>query len=306
MPSGRPRRQVTGVLLLDKPVGITSNHALQAVKRLYRAEKAGHAGTLDPLACGLLPVLFGDATKFSGYLLEAPKAYKAEIRLGITTTTADAEGEILERRSVNVSEAQIAAALQRFLGVQGQVPPMHSALKREGTPLYVLARRGESVERARRTIQIFGLDLLALSEDRATVQVQCSKGTYVRTLAEDIGKSLGCGAHLSALRRTATGPFRIAQAVTLDGLTMMTEAERDACLAPPDGILEQLPTVRLDPGQESRFRHGQAVAVSGLAEGTFRVYGAGDRFLGLATATEAGGLAPKRLLAEGNRDSPTG
>ena len=292
--------------MLDKPVGITSNHALQAVKRLYRAEKAGHAGTLDPLASGLLPVLLGEATKFSGYLLEAPKGYEAEIRLGITTTTADAEGEVLERKPVSVSQAEIAAVLKRFVGVQAQVPPMHSALKREGTPLYVLARRGESVERAPRTIEIFGLDLLDFSEDRAAVQVQCSKGTYVRTLAEDIGKSLGCGAHLSALRRTATGPFRIDQAVALDRLATMAEAERDACLAPADGILGQLQRVRLDPGQEARFRQGQTVAVAGLPEGTVRVYGAGERFLGLAVASETGGLAPKRLLADGDKDSPTG
>ncbi len=293
-------------MLLDKPVGITSNHALQAAKLLYRAEKAGHAGTLDPLASGLLPVLLGDATKFSGYLLEAPKGYAAEIRLGTTTNTADAEGEVLERRPVDVSVADILAVLQRFRGVQEQVPPMHSALKREGTPLYVLARRGESVERAPRTIEIFGLDLLGFNEDRAAVTVQCSKGTYVRTLAEDIGKALGCGAHLSALRRTATGPFRIAQAVTLDELTFMSEAERDACLVPPDEILGQFPTVRLDSGAESRFRHGQAVVVPGLQIATFRVYGTHERFLGLGIVTEAGGLAPKRLLAEGHNDSPTG
>ncbi len=297
---------MTGVLLLDKPVGITSNHALQAAKRLYRAEKAGHAGTLDPLASGLLPVLLGDATRFSGYLLEAAKEYAAEIRLGLTTNTADAEGEVLEQRPVDVSEADVLAVLERFRGVQKQVPPMHSALKRAGTPLYVLARRGESVERAPRTIEIFALDLLGFSEDRAAVTVQCSKGTYIRTLAEDIGAALGCGAHLSALRRTATGPFRIAEAVTLDELTSMSEAERDACLAPPDGILKQFPIVRLEAEAESRFRHGQAVAAPGLQVATFRVYGAHGRFLGLGTATEAGGLLPKRLMGEDHNDPPTG
>lgn len=297
---------MTGVLLLDKPLGITSNHALQAVKRLYRAEKAGHAGTLDPLASGLLPVLLGDATKFSGYLLDAPKVYEAEICLGVTTSTADAEGEVLERRPVTVTRNEFATVLGRFVGVQAQVPPMYSALKREGTPLYVLARRGESVERAPRTIEIFGLDLLAFDAPRAAIRVRCSKGTYVRTLAEDIGAALGCGAHLSALRRTATGAFGIAQAVSLDALTGMAEAERDARLVPPDGILGQFPEVWLDAATESRFRQGQTVAVAGLGTGIFRIYATGQRFLGLGEATQAGWLAPKRLLAEADRHSPTG
>ena len=285
------------MLLLDKPVRISSNHALQAVKRFYRAQKAGHAGTLDPLASGLLPVLLGDATKFSGYLLEAAKEYEAEVRLGITTSTADAEGEILQQKPVNVTLPEVEAALGRFVGVQTQVPPMYSALKRNGTPLYVLARRGESVERAPRTIEIFQLDLLAFEDHRATVRVQCTKGTYVRTLAEDIGAVLGCGAHLSALRRTATGPFRIDQAVTLDALAGMTEVERDTCLTPPDSVLGQLPQVILEAAVEVRFGQGQAVPVGALQEGTYRVYGSGGVFLGLGTAEGSGMLAPKRLLA---------
>ena len=287
-------------------MGVTSNHALQAAKRLFRAEKAGHAGTLDPLASGLLPVLLGDATKFSGYLLEAPKGYDAEICLGVTTTTADAEGEVLERRRVDADATEVAAVLKRFLGAQTQVPPMHSALKREGTPLYVLARRGESVERAPRAIQIFGLDLLSFAGNKATVRVACSKGTYIRTLAEDIGAVLGCGAHLSALRRTSTGAFSIAQSISLEALAGMTEAGRDACLAPPDGILGQFPEVGLDPGKETRFRLGQAVAVAGVRAGTYRVYGGGQRFLGLGEGSDAGALAPKRLLAESRTGSPTG
>lgn len=293
-------------MLLDKPVSISSNHALQAVKRLYRAEKAGHAGTLDPLASGLLPVLLGDATKFSGYLLEAAKGYEAEVRLGITTSTADAEGEILEQRPVSVTRAQVEAALAGFLGVQTQVPPMYSALKRNGTPLYVLARRGETVERTARTIEILRLELVSFEGHRATLRILCTKGTYVRTLAEDLGAVLGCGAHLSALRRTATGPFLVGQAATLDALTGMTEAERDACLTPPDSVLGQLPQVELEAAVEVRFGQGQAVPVGALEQGIYRAYGAGGRFLGLGTADGAGMLAPKRLLATGSEAPPTG
>ena len=301
-----PRRRVSGILLLDKPLGITSNRALQSAKRLYRAEKAGHAGTLDPLASGLLPVLLGDATRFSGYLLDAPKGYEAEIQLGATTTTSDAEGAVLKRRAVSASADEAAAILKRFLGPQTQVPPMHSALKREGTPLYVLARRGESVERKPRDIVISGLDLLAFEGDRLTVRVACSKGTYVRTLAEDIGEALGCGAHLRGLRRTGTGPFGIGEAVTLDELAAMTEPERDARLAPADRVLAQLPRVELDPEVESRFCHGQVVTVEGLVSGTCRVYGLDGRFVGLGESGGEGRLAPKRLLSERNEATPTG
>lgn len=294
------------MLLLDKPVNISSNHALQAVKRLYRAEKAGHAGTLDPLASGLLPVLLGDATKFSAYLLEAAKGYEAEVRLGITTTTADAEGELIEQKPVNVTQAEVETALDRFVGMQSQVPPMFSALKRNGTPLYVLARRGESVERAPRTIEISRLELVSFENYRATLRILCSKGTYVRTLAEDLGAALGCGAHLSALRRTATGPFRIDEAVTLDALTDMPEVERDACLTPPDSVLGQLPQVELEAAVEVRFGQGQAVPVGALRQGVYRAYGPGGQFLGLGKADGNGMLAPKRLLAAGTEAAPTG
>ena len=295
------------MLLLDKPVGISSNHALQAVKRLYRAEKAGHAGTLDPLASGLLPVLLGEATRFSGYLLDAPKRYEAEIHLGVTTTTADAEGEVIERKAVSAGRAEITALLARFVGTQTQVPPMYSALKRDGTPLYVLARRGETVERVPRAIQIHSLDLLSLIEHLLVVRVACSKGTYIRTLAEDFGAALGCGAHLSALRRTATGAFDLVQATTLDALAAMTEEGRDALLRPADAILGQLPRIDLDEPAETRFCHGQALAVQAIPPGVCRVYGADGRFLGLAEEREQGWLAPKRLLGERKAgDSPTG
>lgn len=291
-------------------MGITSNHALQSVKRLFRAAKAGHAGTLDPLASGLLPVLLGDATRFSGYLLDAPKCYEAEICLGATTTTADAEGEILERRPVDVDPAEVSGTLQRFLGPQTQVPPMYSALKRDGTPLYVLARRGETVERAPRPIEIFSLDLLSFESDRLRLRVACSKGTYIRTLAEDIGASLGCGAHLSALRRTGTGSFDLADAVSLETLASMPEADRDVLLAPSDRLLGQLPSVELDQSAETRFCHGQPVPLAALPAalpfGACRVYGVGGRFLGLGQPGEAGWLAPKRLLGESGEGSPTG
>lgn len=295
------------MLLLDKPVGISSNHALQAVKRLYRAEKAGHAGTLDPLASGLLPVLLGEATRFSGYLLDAPKRYEAEIHLGVTTTTADAEGEVIERRAVTAGRDEVVALLAAFVGTQTQVPPMYSALKRNGTPLYVLARRGETVERTARTIQIESLDLLSFGSDHMTIRVACSKGTYIRTLAEDIGAGLGCGAHLSALRRTATGAFDLAQATTLDALAAMDDEKRDALLRPADEILGQLPRIDLDEPTEARFCHGQPVRVAGIPPGVCRIYGAEGHFLGLAEERDPGWLTAKRLLGERKPEaSPTG
>ena len=305
--ASRPRRRISGVLLLDKPVRITSNHALQAVKRVFRAEKAGHAGTLDPLASGLLPVLLGEATRFSGYLLDAPKCYEAEIQLGVTTTTADAEGAVVECRTVSVGRADVAAIMGRFVGTQTQIPPMFSALKRQGTPLYVLARRGETVERAPRTIQIHSLDLLSFAEDRLVIRVACSKGTYVRTLAEDMGAAFGCGGHLSGLRRTATGAFQLAQATTLDALIALTEEKRDTLLKPADAILGQLPRIDLDESGAARFCRGQAIPLAPVPQGVCRVYGADGLFLGLAEERQQGWLAPKRLLSERKgQDSPTG
>lgn len=249
-------------------------------------------------------MLLGDATRFSGYLLDAPKRYEAEIQLGVTTTTADAEGEVVDRKAVDASRAEVDAVLARFAGIQTQIPPMYSALKRDGTPLYVLARRGETVERAPRTIQIYSLDLLSLAESRLAVRVACSKGTYIRTLAEDIGAALGCGAHLAALRRTATGAFELPQATTLDALDAMTEEERDALLKPADGILGQLPRLDLDASTEVRFCQGQAIALAGIPPGVCRVYGSGGRFLGLAEERERGWLAPKRLLADRAAEVP--
>lgn len=300
------RRRVSGVLLLDKPVGISSNHALQAAKRLFRAEKAGHAGTLDPLASGLLPVLLGDATKFSGFLLDAEKGYLADVRLGARTTTGDAEGEVLERRPANVVASEVEAVLARFRGPLTQVPPMYSALKRDGQPLYALARRGETVEREPRNIEIFRLVLQTCEPDRLVLDVSCSKGTYIRTLAEDIGEALGCGAHLGGLRRTATGAFGIGEAVTLEDLGQLPEAGRDALLRPVDAVLAQLPQVGLDDGQAVRFGHGQGVVLPGVPAGVSRVYGPSGRFLGLGENGGENRLVPKRLVAEAPKDSPTG
>jgi tRNA pseudouridine55 synthase len=297
---------VSGVLLLDKPVGISSNYALQAAKRLYRAAKAGHAGTLDPLASGLLPILFGDATRFSGYLLDADKGYEAEIRLGVTTATADAEGEVLERKPVSVTRSDVGNALARFRGAQTQVPPMYSALKREGTPLYVLARRGETVERLPRDIRISALEILSFGGESLVLRVACSKGTYIRTLAEDIGAALGCGAHLAGLRRIATGSFSIDQAVTLEALRALDEAQADALLHPADALIRHLPEVRLQASEEARFGHGQALSLPDVPAGACRVYGATGSFLGLAEGKKEGRLVPKRLLAEPKPDSPSG
>ncbi len=292
--------------MLDKPPGISSNHALQAAKRLYRAEKAGHAGTLDPLASGLLPVLLGDATRFSGYLLNAEKAYEAEVRLGTTTTTGDAEGKVLERRPVAVGRVDVETVLVRFRGVQSQIPPMYSALKRDGQPLYELARRGETVERAPRTIEIFALELAAWAPETLNLEVRCSKGTYIRTLAEDIGAALGCGAHLSALRRSGTGAFRIFEAVSLDALSALDEPGRDGLLRPVDQILVQFPRIELDAALAARFGHGQAVQGTGSYEGLCRIYASSGRFLGLAEASPDGRLAPRRLMAERTAEPPTG
>ncbi|HET7794053.1 MAG TPA: tRNA pseudouridine(55) synthase TruB, partial [Rhizobacter sp.] len=211
-----PKRAVHGVLLLDKPLGLSSNDALQKAKRLYRAEKAGHTGTLDPLATGLLPLCFGAATKFSQVSLEADKTYRATLKLGVTTRTADAEGEVLQTREVQVTREQIEAACERFTGEIAQVPPMHSALKRDGKALYEYARAGIEVEREARQVTIHAIAIIGWQHDELTLDVRCSKGTYIRTLAEDIGEALGCGAHLSALRRTASGPLTLDAACTLE------------------------------------------------------------------------------------------
>ncbi len=296
-------RMLDGALLLDKPAGITSNAALQAAKRLYRARKAGHAGTLDPLASGLLLVLFGEATKFAGPLLAAPKDYLARVKLGETTATGDAEGEVLERRGVDLEDAEIHAVLARFRGTIDQVPPMYSALKHQGRPLYELAREGKSVERRPREVEIYELELLGRTADELELRVRCSKGTYVRTLAEDIGAALGVGAHLAALRRTAAGSLHVGNATALDELERMDEAGRDGRLLELAGLLQDLPRAELEPGQETRFRNGQAVPGAATRDGLHAVFAADGRLIGLGQAMQDGVLHPLRLTATPERDA---
>lgn len=295
------RRRLDGVLLLDKSLGLSSNHALQAARRLYNAEKAGHTGTLDPLATGLLPLCFGEATKFSGELLNADKRYVATVQLGVTTTTADAEGEVLERRPVVACCSDLEAALATFVGEIDQIPPMYSALKRDGKPLYEYARAGIEIERAARRVSIYELRLLDSSElatlGRFVVEVRCSKGTYVRTLAADIGEHLGCGAHLAALRRTGIGDLDVAQAHSLATLETLTTEARDAVLLPPDALLTALGDARLDLADAARLRHGQAVRWAGVEGCRLRVYDAEDRFIGLCRQAADGWLQPLRLIA---------
>ncbi len=296
-----PRRALDGVLLLDKPLGLSSNDALIKAKRIYLAKKAGHTGTLDPLATGLLPLCFGEATKFSQDLLEADKTYEATMRLGIRTTTGDAEDEAIDTRDVTCDEVAVVEAMQRFLGDIVQVPPMYSALKRGGKPLYEYARAGQTVEREGRQVTIHALRMIACALPLVTFRVTCSKGTYVRMLAEDIGEALGCGAHLTALRRTGVGALTLEHAVTLDALADLSEAERDARLQPVDALLSTFPAVRLDDEATKRFLHGQRlrladVAITRLEDGRVRVYAQeGGRLLGVAKAGE-GVLAPGRLI----------
>lgn len=290
---------IDAALLLDKPLGITSNRALQQAKRLCGAKKAGHAGTLDPLASGLLVVLFGEATKFAGPLLEDDKEYRATLKLGERTATGDAEGPVVERRAVDVEAAQVREALSRFRGELEQVPPMYSALKSEGRPLYELARKGETVARTPRKIRIARLELVSLALPLVEIEVRCSKGTYVRTLAEDIGAALGTVAHLAALRRTASGDFRVADAWTLEALEALTPAERAGRLLPLPELLRGLPRAELEGEQEARFRNGQPLPLQGPAQGLSGlcgVYGSGGRVIGLGRG-EGGTLRPVRLTA---------
>ena len=296
--TGRIKRALHAVLMLDKAPGASSNAVLQQAKQLFRAAKAGHAGTLDPLASGLLPVMFGDATKFSSDLLEADKTYEAEIRLGISTTTADAEGEVVASRPVCVSSEQLDAALARFRGEIQQTPPMYSALKHAGKPLYAYARAGIAIERAPRTIRISALDLLRFDGVRLALRLTCSKGTYVRSIAHDLGEALDCGAHLVGLRRTAVGRFGIGCAYSLDALTALDDGARDGMLLAVDALLQDLPSIVLEPVLHARFVQGQAVAWSGHERGRARVYGVGGRFLGLADVDAGGMVLPKRVVAQ--------
>lgn len=305
------KREITGVLLLDKPAGISSNAALGRVKRLFEAAKAGHTGTLDPFATGLLPIALGEATKFSRFLLDARKGYRARLKLGVTTTTGDPEGAVVAQTRVCTTETQINAVLARFCGAQCQIPPMYSALKRDGVPLYKLARRGIEVERTPRDITIYEL---ALHEwdgvDRLVIDVLCSKGTYIRVLAEDIGGALACGAHLDALRRTAAGGFAVDAAVTLDELEALDLAGREALLLPAERLAADLPVVTLSLSLAGDIVHGRQVIWPGedMDQGEYRVYRQDSVFLGVCRLEcgrrpgEGKRLVPLRLMSHAGKD----
>jgi tRNA pseudouridine55 synthase len=292
-----PRRAVHGVLLLDKPVGMSSNHALQRAKRLLRAEKAGHTGTLDPLASGLLPLCFGAATKFAQVSLDSDKRYHATLALGERTASGDRETPVIERRAVAIDREAIDAVLRRFTGAIEQVPPMHSALKRDGKALYDYARAGIELQRQPRRVTIHRIDVLIWQGRELVLDVACSKGTYVRTLADDIGQALGCGAHLAALRRTGAGRLDVRDAVTPDALEAMSDPERDARLRPTDCLLSDWPAVRLGADDAGRFLTGLRRRVAGSDAAAVRVYGSEPHaFLGSAHIS-AGELIADRLLS---------
>jgi len=301
--SRRRGRDVSGILLLDKPVGISSNAALQRVKRIYNARKAGHTGNLDVLASGLLPVCLGEATKISGFLLDANKRYRSSFRLGQVTTTGDAEGEIKETRIVeSYDPGIIREVLGQFTGIIEQMPPMHSALKHHGQPLYKLARKGLTVERKLRTVTIFELELLRFDGNILEVEVECSKGTYIRTLAEDIGNFLGCGAHVDKLRRLRTGHFSIEDARELGEL--QAEADQgftiiDNLLLPPDSALQTLPEITLSADMGWYVCNGQPVFVPRApTSGLVRLYVASKNFIGIGEVLNDGRIAPRRLLSQ--------
>ena len=284
MNSRYSKRTLNGVLLLDKPVGISSNSALQQARHLFRAQKAGHTGVLDPLASGLLPVCFGEATKFAQYLLDADKAYTATLQLGVATTTGDAEGEVIACACSDISLTEFQAACSALTGNIRQIPPMFSALKHEGKPLYEYARRGIVIERKARDIVIHHIDIQKFAPPIAVIDVCCSKGTYIRTLSEDIAKHIGTLAHLTALRRTKTAGFEVSQAHTLNKLSVLPENERDALLLPCDALLSHLPRLALTSDAVRRLRFGQTVAMSHdmLPENIpLRLYTETNEFIGL-------------------------
>jgi tRNA pseudouridine55 synthase len=287
--------RVDGVLLLDKPPGLSSNAALQRARRAYAAAKAGHTGTLDPLASGLLPVCFGEATKFAQFLLDATKRYRATVRFGVTTDTLDAEGRVLTTRPVALDAAAIAQVLPALAGPQLQLPPAHSALKYRGRPYYDYARAGEDVPRMPRAVEVLELTLIDWQAPDAVLDIACSKGTYVRVLAADLGEGLGCGAHLAALRRTATGGFTLAQAIALDVLEALPADQRQAHLLPVEALVAHLPRIALDAAAAAAFLQGQAVAAPAGAQGVHAMFAAAE-LLGVADAAD--GLArPRRVLA---------
>ena len=294
------------MLLLDKHADLSSNTAVGWAKRLFNAEKAGHTGTLDPFATGLLPICFGEAAKFSRFMLDAQKAYRATLKLGQKSSTGDTEGEIVETGKVDVDMAKVKAILAKFEGAQTQIPPMHSALKRDGVPLYKLARQGLQVERAPRDINVLALSAFSLQGDELVIDTLVSKGTYIRVLAEDIGEALGCGAYLTALRRQTTGGFGLKQAVTLEALDGMTIEQRDATLLPTDSLAMALRPIRLDAAAAKALQNGQRPRISLFSlppvdAADYRAYDDSGAFMGVAVASEcdANGatLTALRLMA---------
>jgi len=294
-------REVHGILLLDKPSGITSNAALQIVKRLYHARKGGHTGSLDPLATGMLPICLGEATKMSGFLLEADKYYRVLIKLGIKTTTGDAEGDVIATHPVGyISDDDLSEVLADFIGPIEQIPPMHSAVKRDGQPLYKLAHKGVVVERNPRKVTIRNLKVLGLHDDLLEIDVRCSKGTYVRTLAEDIGEKLGCGGHIAALRRLEVGSFDAGKMITLDLLQKTADkglTGLDALLLPIQSAVSQWPDVKLSQDIAYFIKKGQAVVVPHApSRGYVKLYSGEADFMGIGHILEDGRVAPRRLM----------
>ncbi len=294
------RRALTGVLLLDKPAGLSSTSALGRARWIFQAQKAGHTGTLDPFATGLLPICFGEASKFARFMLDADKGYRATLKLGERTPTGDTESAPCETREVKVDADRIRAVLAAFLGPQTQIPPMHSALKQDGVPLYRLARKGIEVEREARAITVDALDFVSLDGVELVIDTRVSKGTYIRVLAKDIGEALGCGAHLTGLRRTSTGGFSLEDARTLEQLETMTVEQRDGLLRAPDALCPALPAIQLNAADGKAFGHGQVINVQEAQSGEFRVYAPDGRFLGIGTIdalANGRALTPLRLMS---------
>ncbi len=287
-------RDVDGILLLDKPKGLSSNQALQKVRYLFKANKAGHTGSLDPLATGMLPICFGQATKFSAYLLDASKSYRATCQLGKTTTTGDAEGETTAETAVKVNLADVESVIKQFTGAIEQIPPMHSAVKIKGQRLYKLARNGQEVEREARSVEIYKLDLVEFEQDRLVLDVSCSKGTYIRTLAEDMGKVLGCGAYLADLRRTGVHPFWRQHCYALDELS---DKSLDACLLPVKAALSDFEEYIVDEAESENLKQGRAIQVDSIAHcGLLNLVTEKGQFIGIGEASETGLILPKRLM----------
>jgi len=292
------KREIDGVFLLDKPLGFSSNQALKKIQWLFNAKKAGHTGTLDPMATGLLPICLGEATKFSHRLLDAHKSYIATIQLGITTSTGDQEGEVISEKEVVLNEAQLKDTLKKFIGDMTQIPPMYSALKFEGKPLYEYAREGIEIERKSRQIKIFDIKLINIEKSIITIEVLCSKGTYIRTLAEDIGQTMGCGAYLKALERTQTGNFQLSEALSIEALEAMPMASREKALMPIDVLLEELSSIKLNMAELDAIKKGQSIDFNSKNDKEVRLYSPSGQFVGVGQPDLKGRLFPKRLIAK--------